>query len=125
MRSAPARSASATCSPNRAKSAARIDGAILMVFCAMFSGHEFSPFRFDAGGSEDALNGCIQQGVKLGLALLGGQAFDQRPREARNYALIPAEPVVAFFAGIATRERNHFQNLGMSYQINVEVALLR
>src|SRR6266481_3327917 len=138
MRSAPARSAWATWSPNRAKSAARIEGAILMMFFRMFShrvrsakapsplrsagalqsgtcniragrfvlhvsGHELFPFRFDGGSLEDALNSCIQLRIVFRVGLLGRQAFDQRPREARDDAVVPAEPVVAFFARIAPR----------------------
>src|SRR5262249_36181751 len=84
MRSAAARSAWATCSPNRAKSAARIDGAILMALFCIVSGHQLSPFTLHGGGLEDALNRLIQPGVKLGLGLLGRQPCDQRPREARH-----------------------------------------
>ena len=52
------------------------------------------------GSFEDALDGCIERGIELGIALLGRQPFDQRPREARHHAVILAQPLVCFFPRI-------------------------
>ena len=54
-------------------------------------------FCLGSGRLKDALNGFIEQGVILGIGLLGRQPLYQRPREARYDAVIPAQAVVAFF----------------------------
>ena len=46
--------------------------------------------RLGVGRLEDALDGCVQHGVELGIGLLGCQPLDQRPREACHDAVIPA-----------------------------------
>src|SRR5882724_5460302 len=114
IRSAPACSASATCWPRRAKSAARIDGASFTVIA-----------RSSVGRLEDALNRCIQQGVVLRIGLLGRQPLHQRSREARHDAVIPPQAPVAFFPRITARERNHPHDSGMLHEFGVEVVLLR
>src|SRR5262245_10327205 len=91
MRSAPARSTSATCWPRRAKSAARMEGASFMA-CSRDR------------RVVDPLNGCIEHGVVLDIRLLRGQPFDERPRKARDDAVIPSQPLVAFFLRIAARQ---------------------
>src|ERR1700730_11893646 len=63
--------------------------------------------RLGVGRLKDTPNGCIQQGVKLGIGLLGRQPLDQRPRKARHDAVVPAQAVVAFFPCITARQRNH------------------
>src|SRR5262249_13516698 len=117
MRSAPACSASATCSPRRAKSAERIDGAsftaplpISKFLVLQLSGRSRdarSVIRLRStavisclvsGRLEDALNRFIQQSVVLGLGLLDRQPLYQRPRKARHDAVIPTQAVVAFFS---------------------------
>jgi hypothetical protein len=40
--------------------------------------------RLGVGRLKDTPNGCIQQGVKLGIGLLGRQPLDQRPRRTKN-----------------------------------------
>src|SRR4030095_5528189 len=143
MRSAPACSASITCSPKRAKSAAR-RGKFHRTFVHIPSSswlqlsdrsREVRPTIrlfsdtsiiacLDSGRFKDTLNGSIQQGVELGIRLPGRQLFYQGPRKARHDAVIPAQAFVGFFARIATRQRNHPQDIGMSDAIGVEVVLL-
>src|SRR5215475_5609816 len=117
MRSAPARSASATCSPKWAKSADRIEGASLILPLSI------SRARGQLGVRrvEDTLNGFLQHSVELSIGLLGGQPFDQRPRKARHHTVISAQPIVGVLLRITTRQRNHPHNLGMANQIEVEV----
>ena len=50
-----------------------------------------------SGRLKDALNRPIEQGVILGIGLLGRQPLYERPRKARYDAVIPAQAVVAFF----------------------------
>ena len=50
-----------------------------------------------SGRLKDALNRFIEQGVILGIGLLGRQPLYERPRKARYDAVIPAQAVVAFF----------------------------
>ena len=54
------------------------------------------PQLLRAGRLVDPLNGRIQHGIELGIGLLGRQPLDQRPREARHDAVIPAQAVVGF-----------------------------
>ena len=144
MRSAPACSASATCSPKRAKSAERIDGASLTIALSI-SEVRRSNSRTDRAGLDavmrllpypighllsggcfiDTLNGCIQQGVELGRGLLGRQPRHQRPRKARHNPVIPAQAPVAFFPCISARQCKHPHDLGMTDALGVEIVLLR
>src|SRR5215469_16792988 len=59
--------------------------------------------RFNSGRLKDALDGFIQQGVVLGIGLLGQQPLYERPRKARHDAVVPTQPIVAFFPRIASR----------------------
>src|SRR5260370_5212760 len=114
IRSAPARSASTTCSPKLAKSSERIEGASLTLPLSIsrvplgdnsrnvsvgLSRHPI-PVRFNdrallgVGRVEDTLNGFLQHRVELSNGLLGRQPFQQRPRKARHHAVISAQPVV-------------------------------
>src|SRR5215831_8231788 len=89
MRSAPACSATLTCLPKLAKSAARMEGASLMIPLSM------APSR--GGRLKDTLNEFIQHGVELSIGLLGQQPLYQRSRKTRHDAVIPAQTVVGFF----------------------------
>ena len=53
--------------------------------------------RLGVGGLKDTLSGCIQEGVKFGIGLLGRQPLYQRPRKARHDTVIPPQPVVCLF----------------------------
>ena len=107
----------------------RFSGALRMVCRSLlfhslpWAGAELA--LLNRGGLKDALNGCIQQGVELGIGLLGRQSLDQRPREARDDAVIPAQALVGFFPRITTRECKHPHDLRMPDAIGVEVVLLR
>src|SRR5215510_10757577 len=145
MRSAPACSASPTCLPRWAKSAARMEGAsfttclsispvpldhharIVRVVCPRIR------CRSDAlliaclgvGRLKDTLDVGIQPGVELRIGLLGRQSLDQRPRKARHDAVIPAQAVVGFVPCIPARQRHHPYNIGMTDARGIEVVLLR
>src|SRR5882724_9668456 len=125
IRSAPACSASATCWPRRAKSAARIEGASFTVASCISPSLTLAIARSSVGRVKDALNRCVEQGVELGFGLLGGQPLDQRPRKARHHAVIPPQARVAFFPCIAARQRNYPHHLGMTDALGVEVVFLR
>src|SRR5690349_24897711 len=58
------------------------------------------------GRIKDALNEFIQHGIELSIGLLGRQPFYQRPRKARDEAVISAQTVVGLFPRIAARERD-------------------
>src|SRR5215813_5658731 len=81
--------------------------------------------RSRVGRLEDALDRRVKQGVVLGVGLLGGQAFDQRPRIARDDAVIPAQTPVAFVSCVAARQGNHPHDLGMADELGVEIVRLR
>ena len=52
------------------------------------------------------------------------QPLGQAPRKARHDAVIPAQPFVAFFPRITTRQRNYPHHLRMGDEISVTVVLL-
>ena len=83
------------------------------------------PQLLRAGRLVDPLNGRIQHGIELGIGLLGRQPLDQRPREARHDAVIPAQAVVGFCLRIAARQRDHPHDIGMTDAIGIEIILLR
>ena len=83
------------------------------------------PQLLRAGRLVDPLNGRIQHGIELGIGLLGRQPLDQRPREARHDAVIPAQAVVGFCLHIAARQRDHPHDIGMTDAIDIEIILLR
>src|ERR1044071_9912609 len=118
MRSAPACSASATCSPKRAKSAERMEGAILMMRLSIIA-------ILRIGCLEDALNRSTQLVIELGIGLLRGQPFRQRTRKARHHAVIPAQAVVGIGPRKSTGQRDHPQNLRVSDAIRIKVVPLR
>ncbi len=124
IRSAPALSASATCSPKREKSAARIEGASVtgpLSISEVSRGHNpwtgrvirNAVIRFltdppviassGVGRFKDALDGPIQYGVVLGIRLLDRQPLHQRSRETRHDAVIPAQALVRFLSRITAR----------------------
>ena len=63
--------------------------------------------------SSARLNSCV--------ALLRGEAFGQRPREARDHARIARKQRVRLVARVASRERDHTQHLRMPDEIRVEI----
>src|SRR5580698_79488 len=85
----------------------------------------FSPrgYGFDRGRLEDALDGFIQQGVKLGVGLLRRQPVEQRPRKTRNDAVISPQEVVGFITRVAARQGDHPQDFGVLDKIGVEIVL--
>src|SRR5262249_6413569 len=145
MRSAPACSASPTCLPRWAKSAARMEGASFTA-CLSISpvpfGHNARtvrvvrpPQRFRSntpliagsgvGRLKDTLNVRIQPGIELRIGLLGRQPLDQRPRKARHDTVIPAQALVRFVPRIPARQRHHPHDIGMTDARSVAVVVLR
>src|SRR5215831_15468898 len=117
IRSAPACSASSTCLPKCAKSAARIEGASLITSLSMAA--------LSVGLVKDTLNEFIQRGVELSLGLLSRQPFYEGTRKTRHNAVIPAQAGVGFFPPIPARERDDPQHIEMSDAFTIEVVLLR
>src|SRR5262249_47020899 len=135
MRSAPACSASPTCLPKWAKSAARMEGASFTACVSISPVPPWSPCSdrsrgpliagLGVGRLKDTLDVGIQPGVELRIGLLGRQPLDQGPRKARHDAVIPAQAPVGFVPCIPTRQRYHPHGIGMQDARGIEVVLLR
>src|SRR6516165_1362780 len=76
------------------------------------------------GRLEYTLNGFVNDGVELGIGLLGREPFGEGSRKARGHAVIPAQAVIGLFPRITTRQRNHSQDFGILDELAIEVVLL-
>src|SRR4029077_12863455 len=124
MRSAPACSASATCSPQASKVRRENRRGKLhrgFVYIRNSSWLQLSDrlrearptirllsdpsiiAYLDSGRLIDTLNGLIQHGVELSIGLLRREPFCKSPRKAGDNAVIPAQAVVGFFPRVTAR----------------------
>src|SRR5665647_920302 len=59
---------------------------------------------------EDAPDRCIEGGVELGLALLGGQATGECPGEARDHTVVPGQACVRLLEGVTAGQCDDAQH---------------
>src|SRR5215469_2782745 len=105
MRSAPARAACLTCSPNRAKSAARIEGAILRLRCTCLLRENVDEFTIPPRNIVDCLLARTIPGSPVHKCAPEACAPHREPDETRN-AGGGRQPLVYFFVVLATSKKN-------------------
>src|SRR5665648_1137597 len=73
---------------------------------------------------EDAPDRCIEGGVELGLALLGGQATGECPGEARDHTVVPGQACVRLLEGVTAGQCDDAQHPRVLHEIAVEAVLV-